>query len=171
MRVSGVLTPIQKFEPFVHKCTFLLSMPALSAANALSPPCCCQMIEQYACDKNVAIVRQRKSNIQTPATAIHPLMLFMSIGDAFHKLAWKRVRRYRTAVLLVINSAHGSELALVCTNGSNFRIDVKTPRKLASFVPILAYWPLRGLCSLAPSGVGFKSLYYVSQPQGRGKSS
>ena len=26
-------------------------------------------------------------------------------------------------------------------------------------------------CSLAPSGVGFKSLYYVSQPQGRGKSS
>ena len=28
----------------------------------------------------------------------------------------------------------------------------------------------RGGCSLASSGVGFKSLHYASQPQGRGKS-
>ena len=42
------------------------------------------------------------------------------------------------SVLLIKNSTHGSELEVVCTNGSNFRIDVKTPPKLASFVPTLA---------------------------------
>ena len=61
----------------------------------------------------------------------------LSIGFARHKLAWKRVRRCRTAVFLLKHSTHGSELALVCTNGSNVRIDVKISLELASFEPTL----------------------------------
>ena len=41
VRVSGVLTPIRNFAPLVRTSTFLLSMlPAMSAANVPSPPCC-----------------------------------------------------------------------------------------------------------------------------------
>ena len=130
MQVSEVLTPIRKFEPFVRTSTFLLSMlPALSAANAPSPPCC----QNVAIDTTEEVQHTNVGNHHSPLHAFDRL----SIGDALHKLAWKRVRRYRTAVLLIKNSTHGSELAFVCTNGSNFRIDVKTLPKFASLVPTL----------------------------------
>ena len=91
-------------------------LPVLSAANECA---------ESSILSNVAI---DTTEVQHTSVGNHhsPLHAFdrLSIGDALHKLAWKRVRR--TAVLLIKNSTDGSELALVCTNGSNFRIDVKT---------------------------------------------
>ena len=69
----------------------------------------------------------------------------LSIGDALHKLAWKRVRRYRTAVLLIKNSTHGSKLALVFTveKKSCRRQDPTKTRIVCT--NLIACWPLRVL--------------------------
>ena len=54
------------------------------------------------------------------------------------------------------------------TEGGNILLCSASPLLL---LLLLLLCCLAVVCSLAPSGAGFKLLYYVSQPQGRGKSS
>ena len=80
--------------------------------------------------------------------------------------AW--VRRHpciHTYIHISKESSRGKRHQTICDTGTNACHHW--------FVPWIrsTYYHLRVACSLAPSGVGFKSLYYVSQPQGRGKSS
>ena len=82
---SEILTPIQKFDPFVHTSTVILSMlSALSAASAPSPPCC----QNVAIDATEEVEHANVGNHNSPLHAFDRL----SIGDALHM---QRVRRYR----------------------------------------------------------------------------
>ena len=49
------------------------------------------------------------------------------------------------------NNTHGSELVLVSTNGSIFRIGVKTLPKLTQIVRTLVYWPMHVLYPFYPT--------------------